>query len=466
MHTYNTLVSLFMTVLFLDFPPSTDADILSYQINSTDHKTDCFKRGINIICFKEFLQPATETLNDTSSSNFLTALWRKINSEVDTAANSRHKRQAVGVPVRREVRAAPYETNFFRYAQAVRRLKNHFGVRQDMNTYDIIATIHTGGNREHRGSAFFSWHRIYLLLYEAALQAVFGQGVTAPYWDSSCDQAMGNRQSRTILFSNKYFGTPLGQVTEGFFANLPGQRIRRAINGPGGLISKNAIAAVLSRRSHSQIVRYDQRRYCWECYHDMVHVWVDGTMASGTLAAFDPIFWCHHAFVDYVWELFRRRIANAPADYPLGFPTHPPEGQMRFNNYRYRPNPPITNREGYSNRYARLRRYAPAPSCENQCSNSPDLFCDRNRRICISQEAVPEGSAPMDAAGAPAFGAFSAATAPVDIAAGMADVTTTVTALQSIQQELLQDLPAGTPLNLFTADQIDPNTRPLSVFAA
>ena len=24
------------------------------------------------------------------------------------------------------------------------------------------------------------------------------------------------------------------------------------------------------------------------------------------LSAFDPIFYFHHAFVDYVWELFRR----------------------------------------------------------------------------------------------------------------------------------------------------------------
>ncbi|XP_071174994.1 tyrosinase-like protein 1 [Mytilus edulis] len=446
--------------------PSIEAEYLKYQINSTDHKTDCFERGINIICFNKFLQPAADTLNDTSSSNFLTALWRKINSEANRADKSRHKRQATGVPVRQEVRAAPYEINFLRYAQAVQRLKNHFGVRPDMNTYDIIATIHTGGNREHRGSAFLSWHRIYLLLYEAALQAVFGPGVTAPYWDSSLDQAMGNRQARTVLFSNRYFGTPFDIVTEGFFANLPGRRIRRAVNGPGGLISKNAIAAVLSRTSHSQIVRRDQSRYCWECYHASVHVWVGGDMEAGVTAAFDPIFWCHHAFVDYVWELFRRRIPNAPADYPLGFPLHPPDDQMRFSNYRYQPNPPITNREGYSNRYARLRRYAPAPSCQNQCSNSQDLFCDQNRDICISTEATSEVSGGPSEGSSGAFFASDVAVSPIDIASGMADVTTTVTALQNIRNEILQDIPAGSPLNLFTAIQIDPNTRPISVFGA
>lgn len=104
---------------------------------------------------------------------------------------------------------------------------------------------------------------------------------------------------------------------------------------------------------------------------------------------------------------------------------------MRFSNYRYRPNPPITNREGYSNRYARLRRYAPAPSCQNQCSNSQDLFCDQNRDICT--EATSEVSGAPSAGGNIALFDSDAAVAPIDIASGMADVATPVTALQDIR---------------------------------
>ncbi|CAC5409140.1 TYR [Mytilus coruscus] len=335
------------------------------------------------------------------------------------------------------------------------------GVRPDMNTYDIIASIHTGSDREHQGPAFFSWHRIYLLLYEAALQAVFGRDVTVPYWDSSCDQAMGNRQNRTFIFSNKYFGTPFGYVTEGFFANLPGKRIIRCIGAEGGLTSKNAIAAVLSRTSHSQIVQDGQRRYFFEGYHNIVHRWVDGTMAAGLTAAFDPMFWCHHAFVDYVWELFRIRIRNAPADYPLGFPLHPPEDLMNFRNYRYRPNPPITNREGYSSRYAHLRHYEPAPSCQNHCSNSPDLYCNRQKDICISLERVPEERYAKDRDALCDIGT----TLGVDnIPVGSADSTTTMTALQRVEQAVLQDFPACTPLKLFKINQIDPNARGISIF--
>ena len=140
----------------------------------------------------------------------------------------------------------------------------------------------------------------------------------------------------------------------------------------------------LSRNSHSQIVHYDQCGFCWKCYHDGVHNWVDGSIARGNLAAYDPKFWCHHSFLDYIWELFRRRIQNAPADYPFGYPSHGPNDLMRFDNYRYRPNPPISNQAGYSNRYARLRQYAPAPSCANDCLNSLDLYCSTNINRCIS----------------------------------------------------------------------------------
>lgn len=116
-----------LNVLFLLIvcKPSSQAYGLKFKPNETDYSPDCFENGIKVICFENFLQSAASTLNDTSSANFLTALWRKINSEADIAAKSRHKRQTI-VPIRREVRAMPYETNFFRFAQAVRRLKNHF----------------------------------------------------------------------------------------------------------------------------------------------------------------------------------------------------------------------------------------------------------------------------------------------------------------------------------------------------
>lgn len=178
-------------------------------------------------------------------------------------------------------------------------------------------------------------------------------------------------------------------------------------------------------------------------------------MAGRTTAAFGPMFWSHHCFVDYVWELFRRRIRNAPADYPLGFTLHPSEGLMNFSNYRYRPNPPITNREGYSNIYACLRRYAPAPSCQNYCSNSPDLYCDSKRDICISKERVHDEQYAQDRTSLCDVGASPSVSE---------DSTAPMTPLQRIEQAVLQDIPTCTPLKLFKINQIDPYARGTSIY--
>lgn len=72
---------------------SCQATVLKFKPKETDYSPDCFENGIKVICFDNFLQSAASTLNVTISANFLTAIWRKINSEADIAVKSRHKRQ-------------------------------------------------------------------------------------------------------------------------------------------------------------------------------------------------------------------------------------------------------------------------------------------------------------------------------------------------------------------------------------
>jgi hypothetical protein len=66
-----------------------------------------------------------------------------------------------------------------------------------------------------------------------------------PYWDSSLDFEMPDPVN-SILFTARYFGNGFGFVTAGPFANLPGRPIIRNIGSDGTLISKQAIASVLS----------------------------------------------------------------------------------------------------------------------------------------------------------------------------------------------------------------------------
>lgn len=43
-----------------------------------------------------------------------------------------------------------------------------------------------------------------------------------------------------------------------------------------------------------------------EMLHDGVHDWVGGDMDELPYSAFDPVFYMHHAFIDFIWEKFRR----------------------------------------------------------------------------------------------------------------------------------------------------------------
>ena len=36
--------------------------------------------------------------------------------------------------------------------------------------------------------------------------------------------------------------------------------------------------------------------------HARVHNWVDSDMANLMISPSDPLFWCHHAYVDYIWD--------------------------------------------------------------------------------------------------------------------------------------------------------------------
>ncbi len=52
-----------------------------------------------------------------------------------------------------------------------------------------------------------------------------------------------------------------------------------------------------------------------ENVHNQIHVWVGGTMGQIPWAAYDPIFFAHHAMIDRLWRLWQLRHPS---------PTFPP----------------------------------------------------------------------------------------------------------------------------------------------
>ena len=100
-------------------------------------------------------------------------------------------------------------------------------------------------------------------------------------------------------------------------------------------------------------------------------------------AAYDPIFWFHHAYVDCLYERFRerqkRRGINPMRDWPAehGDSTHAPFAPMRLGSLR--------NIDGAQDFFSEeIVRCEPMPVCsgDNECGQY--MRCDRSRQKCIS----------------------------------------------------------------------------------
>nr|BAF42771.1 tyrosinase-like protein 1 [Pinctada fucata] len=361
-------------------------------------------------CQTLFMDKYTEMknfLNYTDMQmNYLYSLERAVLRKYEKKQNGRHKRQT-GMMARQECRTLSDGARGALFG-AIVDLKTPTG---GMSRYDTIAGMHSFAayRYAHLGPSFLGWHREYLIMYEEALQEIRSDVVLC-YWDSTLDFLMpGSTQRFTVAFSADLFGNGRGNVINGAFANwqLPGGgTLRRNIAGdrfPGpppsltrpGIV--DLIATDPSITSHTQIVRGGTgftdpdtgRVHTWEQEHDNTHVWVGEIMQDVVAAPGDPVFFFHHTFIDYGWELFRQKInpngnIDLRNDYPNVGGFHAPDAPMfGFQG--------ITNRDGYSDEYTRM--YAPHPTCSNGCGGSTQfLYCpdggpmaNPNRR-CISRD--------------------------------------------------------------------------------
>ena len=47
-------------------------------------------------------------------------------------------------------------------------------------------------------------------------------------------------------------------------------------------------------------------KYKLERFHNGVHLWVGGAMKAVGTSPYDPVFYLHHAYIDYLWEKWRK----------------------------------------------------------------------------------------------------------------------------------------------------------------
>ncbi|CAC5376891.1 unnamed protein product [Mytilus coruscus] len=365
-----------------------------------------YSRKTQSNCIKTFLRGTKSPLrSDKSTVNYLNSLLRKRIGE-SSYRTHRSKRQTIQQPnvttvtpdkLRHEVRTPNYKMVWERFANRTKRLANFTSVRNGISDYAVLASLHSGKALEsvYGGPAYLAWQRIYLLLFEAAI------GVPVPYWDCSLDFHMRD-PTRSNVWSPKYFGNGFGELTTGPFKDFrtpSGSLIFRNVGADGTLLSKQSIELIMSKTNHSEITEpLDDPRYSLEGHALGVHVWVDGTFSRINIAAYDPIYFVYHSFIDMLWERFREQMISLyqqdPAwDYPIkGKIEHRPQNLMKFEP-RYGFIPQFRNVQGYSESVANMIHFAPAPDCP-VCLNTTELYCSP-QDICISREVQENFPVPI-----------------------------------------------------------------------
>ncbi|XP_045174082.2 putative tyrosinase-like protein tyr-3 [Mercenaria mercenaria] len=227
--------------------------------------------------------------------------------------------------------------------------------------------------------------------------------VSLPYWDYTIDHDIP-QPFESVLWTPCYFGENNDTVQSGpfsFFYGAHGAVISRdlakTINDTR-LISKRDIellkdfcdfndittSAVESKDSH--VLEHNL-----ESLHDSVHDYIGGDMGVVENSAYDPVFWFHHAFIDYIWESFREhQIEKSLNDIGRRFvKLQGPEDAMFGYGH-------LKNIDGlWLNWTKQFYIYEPQPSCGSTCSGKY-LYCEDGNRCltstkekCIGTESNP-----------------------------------------------------------------------------
>lgn len=154
---------------------------------------------------------------------------------------------------------------------------------------------------------FLPWHRAYLYQFEKALQDQV-PGVTIPYWDWRSATKIPKALSDKTADGKP---NPLYQ-TRIFLPDLNIDRQTRRFPGSGGfpLPTFEDVDGLLRIKDDAE--HFDDFSDELSNLHGWVHGWVGGMgiengrevggdMGMIPTAAFDPIFWLHHTFVDKIW---------------------------------------------------------------------------------------------------------------------------------------------------------------------
>lgn len=274
-------------------------------------------------------------------------------------------------------------TQYQRIVDAINAAKLDTRVRP--NVHDAFSFLHAHpevNKGAHQGPAFLPYHRVLVFLYEKLLR-IYDRSVSLCYWDTTVEPEV---LDWSALWTPELFGNPRGAVTTGFARGwiTPLRTLNRDGAAQGRPMTDEDVNNILSKNRLGEIsmpaAAVDSNL---ELMHNYVHTYVGGIMGQVETAAYEPIFWFHHAYVDCLYERFRERQKNrginSMRDWPAehGDSTHAPFAPMRLGSLR--------NIDGAQDFFSEeIVRCDPMPVCSSDRECGQYMRCDRSRQKCIS----------------------------------------------------------------------------------
>jgi tyrosinase len=224
-------------------------------------------------------------------------------------AEVRPRAVAATVKLRKNI-ALMTEAELTAYRNAVTALQ----ARNDNLGWQYFAGWHgvPQGWCQHHNSIFLPWHRSYLYHLELALQSV-DASVTIPWWDWMSDSTIPAAFDGAAAQNPLGVGNPIAPIGIAPRPDWPTETTR----DPGGAVGNPGVPPLPYGAAYNRLMRPTDYEGFWPFLaqlHDAVHVWTGGTMSDPEWAAFDPLFFSHHAMVDRLWRIWQ--VANpggAPA---------------------------------------------------------------------------------------------------------------------------------------------------------
>ncbi|CAL1548142.1 unnamed protein product [Lymnaea stagnalis] len=285
-------------------------------------------------------------------------------------------------------------TDFQRIISAVNAAKADTRIRP--NVHDAFSYLHAHpdvNKGAHLGPSFLPYHRVFIFLYEKLLR-IYDRNISLCFWDSSAEP---EKMTWSALWTPELFGNVQGLVSTGFAKGWVTPL--RALDRQGMLywtcatqgrpMTDDDVKVVLSKKRLGEIsMPAAEVNANVELMHNYVHTYVGGIMGQVQTAAYDPIFWFHHTFIDCLYEKFQRRQRELGIDPMRDWPVehaddaHGPFAPMRLGSLR--------NIDGAQEFFSReIVRCEHIPPCTNDTECGEYMRCDKARQKCVSDTLRP-----------------------------------------------------------------------------